>query len=106
MANPDKSMKTHIGIEVVAKLAENVCVVPAATGHETVVETKRWPRYIVQSDSHSYGTSGTPSTIHGLGRIIAAIAELQVPQHPGPPTVSASLNVIPVSTLSPCNSLA
>ena len=46
------------------------------------VGSKRWRITVRGSGGHSYGAFGTPSAIHGLGRIIAAIAELEVPQEP------------------------
>src|SRR5437588_12165788 len=46
------------------------------------VGSKRWRITVRGPGGHSYGAFGTPSAIHGLGRIIAAIADLQVPQQP------------------------
>jgi tripeptide aminopeptidase len=46
------------------------------------VGSKRWRITVRGPGGHSYGAFGTPSAIHGLGRIIAAIADLQVPQEP------------------------
>ena len=46
------------------------------------VGSKRWRIIVRGPGGHSYGSFGTPSAIHGLGRIIAAIADLQVPQQP------------------------
>jgi acetylornithine deacetylase/succinyl-diaminopimelate desuccinylase-like protein len=46
------------------------------------VGSKRWRITVRGPGGHSYGSFGTPSAIHGLGRIIAAIADLQVPQQP------------------------
>ena len=46
------------------------------------VGSKRWRITVSGPGGHSYGDFGTPSAIHGLGRIIAAIARLEVPQHP------------------------
>ncbi|MGI9058688.1 MAG: M20/M25/M40 family metallo-hydrolase [Ktedonobacteraceae bacterium] len=46
------------------------------------VGSKRWRITVRGTGGHSYGAFGTPSAIHGLGRIIAAIAELSVPQQP------------------------
>lgn len=40
-------------------------------------------RLVVKGDGgHSWGAFGTPSAIHGLGRIIAQISELRVPTNP------------------------
>jgi len=44
------------------------------------VGSKRWRITVRGPGGHSYGAFGTPSAIHGLGRIIAAIADLTVPQ--------------------------
>ena len=46
------------------------------------VGSKRWRITVRGPGGHSYGAFGTPSAIHGLGRIIAAIADLRVPQQP------------------------
>jgi tripeptide aminopeptidase len=46
------------------------------------VGSKRWRITVRGPGGHSYGAFGTPSAIHGLGRIIAAIADLTVPQVP------------------------
>lgn len=46
------------------------------------VGSKRWRITVRGPGGHSYGAFGTPSAIHGLSRIIAAIAELPVPQQP------------------------
>jgi tripeptide aminopeptidase len=46
------------------------------------VGSKRWRIIVRGPGGHSFGAFGTPSAIHGLGRIIAAIADLQVPQQP------------------------
>jgi acetylornithine deacetylase/succinyl-diaminopimelate desuccinylase-like protein len=46
------------------------------------VGSKRWRITVRGPGGHSYGAFGTPSAIHGLGRIIAAIADLEVPQQP------------------------
>ncbi len=46
------------------------------------VGSKRWKITVRGSGGHSFGAFGTPSAIHGLGRIIAAIADLEVPRQP------------------------
>jgi tripeptide aminopeptidase len=46
------------------------------------VGSKRWRITVHGPGGHSYSGFGQPSAIHGLCRIIAAIADLQVPQHP------------------------
>jgi tripeptide aminopeptidase len=61
-----------------------VLVVDGGLGYIThgAVGSKRWRIIVRGPGGHSYGSFGTPSAIHGLGRIIAAIADLQVPQTP------------------------
>jgi len=46
------------------------------------VGSQRWRITVRGPGGHSYGAFGTPSAIHGLGRIIAALAEVVVPQEP------------------------
>jgi tripeptide aminopeptidase len=46
------------------------------------VGSKRWKVTVKGPGGHSYGSFGTPSAIHGVGKIIAAIADLKVPQDP------------------------
>ena len=46
------------------------------------VGSKRWRISVTGPGGHSYGNFGTPSAIHGLGRIIAALSQLEVPQQP------------------------
>jgi tripeptide aminopeptidase len=46
------------------------------------VGSVRWKVMVSGPGGHSFGSFGTPSAIHGLGKIIAAIAELQVPREP------------------------
>ena len=46
------------------------------------VGSKRWRVTVRGPGGHSWGAFGQPSAIHGLGRIIAAIAELEVPSDP------------------------
>ncbi|MBE3558539.1 MAG: M20/M25/M40 family metallo-hydrolase [Ktedonobacteraceae bacterium] len=48
----------------------------------TAVGSKRWRVTVRGPGGHSFGSFGTPSAIHGLGRIIAAIAALEVPRQP------------------------
>jgi tripeptide aminopeptidase len=48
----------------------------------SAVGSKRWRITVRGPGGHSYGAFGTPSAIHGLARIIAAIADLEVPQQP------------------------
>src|SRR5581483_8016264 len=42
------------------------------------IGSKRWRVTVRGPGGHSFGSFGTPSAIHGLGRIIAAIANLEV----------------------------
>lgn len=46
------------------------------------VGSKRWRVIVRGPGGHSFGAFGVPSAIHGLGRIIAAIADLSVPRTP------------------------
>ncbi len=48
----------------------------------TAVGSQRWRITVRGSGGHSFGSFGQPSAIHGLGRIIAAIADLEVPKEP------------------------
>jgi acetylornithine deacetylase/succinyl-diaminopimelate desuccinylase-like protein len=61
-----------------------VLVIDGALGRITnvAVGSKRWKVTVRGPGGHSYGAFGRPSAIHGLGRIIAAIAELEVPSEP------------------------
>lgn len=61
-----------------------VIVIDGGLGHITygAVGSKRWRITVRGPGGHSYGSFGTPSAIHGLGRIIASLADLQVPQSP------------------------
>ncbi len=46
------------------------------------VGSKRWRVTVRGPGGHSWGAFGQPSAIHGLGRIIARIADLKVPSEP------------------------
>jgi tripeptide aminopeptidase len=46
------------------------------------VGSKRWRLTVTGPGGHSFGAFGLPSAIHGLGRIIAAIADVEVPSEP------------------------
>jgi tripeptide aminopeptidase len=46
------------------------------------VGSRRWRVTVRGPGGHSFGSFGTPSAIHGLGKIIAAIAALEVPREP------------------------
>ena len=66
------------------------------------VGSKRWRITVQGPGGHSFGSFGTPSAIHGLGRIIAAIASLRVP---GTPKTTYNVGVIEggtsVNTIAP-----
>ena len=46
------------------------------------VGSNRWLVTVNGPGGHSFGAFGTPSAIHGLGRIVAAIADINVPANP------------------------
>ena len=46
------------------------------------VGSNRWLATVNGPGGHSFGAFGTPSAIHGLGRIIAAIADIKAPSSP------------------------
>lgn len=46
------------------------------------VGSQRWRITVSGPGGHSFGSFGTPSAIHGLGTIIAALTTLQVPRDP------------------------
>jgi acetylornithine deacetylase/succinyl-diaminopimelate desuccinylase-like protein len=46
------------------------------------VGSQRWNVTVSGPGGHSFGAFGTPSAIHGLGRIISAISEIEVPADP------------------------
>ncbi len=48
----------------------------------TAVGSIRWRVTVNGPGGHSFGAFGVPSAIHGLGRIIAGIADLEVPSRP------------------------
>ena len=48
----------------------------------TAVGSQRWRITVRGPGGHSYGSFGQPSAIHGLGKIIAASADLDVPKTP------------------------
>jgi len=61
-----------------------VIVIDGGIGHVTygAVGSQRWRITVRGPGGHSYGSFGAPSAIHGLSKIIAAIADIQVPQGP------------------------
>jgi tripeptide aminopeptidase len=48
----------------------------------TAVGSLRWRIIVSGPGGHSFASFGTPSAIHGLAKIIAAIAEIEVPDEP------------------------
>ncbi len=48
----------------------------------TAVGSQRWRITVRGPGGHSFGSFGQPSAIHGLGKIIASIADLDVPKTP------------------------
>ncbi|GAC1357128.1 MAG: M20/M25/M40 family metallo-hydrolase [Ktedonobacteraceae bacterium] len=48
----------------------------------TAVGSQRWRISVHGPGGHSFSSFGKPSAIHGLGRIIATIADLEVPKEP------------------------
>jgi tripeptide aminopeptidase len=48
----------------------------------SAVGSLRWKVTVRGVGGHAFGSFGTPSAIHGLGRIIAAIADLEVSREP------------------------
>ncbi|HLI87569.1 MAG TPA: M20/M25/M40 family metallo-hydrolase [Ktedonobacteraceae bacterium] len=48
----------------------------------SAVGSRRWRVTVRGPGGHSFGSFGMPSAIHGLGKIIAAIAALEVPREP------------------------
>lgn len=67
---------------------DSTSVVVAIEGHNlgritnVAVGSKRWRVTVRGPGGHSWGAFGEPSAIHGLGRIIAGIAEIRVPSEP------------------------
>ncbi len=61
-----------------------VIAIDGNLGHIThgAVGSQRWRITVKGPGGHSYGAFGRPSAIHGLARIVAAIADLPVPQEP------------------------
>lgn len=71
----------------VERYRKNVGAVIAIDGRlgvivNTAVGSQRWRITVRGPGGHSFGSFGQPSAIHGLGRIIAAIAGLDVPKTP------------------------
>ncbi len=61
-----------------------VIAIDGNLGHIThgAVGSQRWRITVKGPGGHSFGAFGRPSAIHGLARIVAAIADLPVPQDP------------------------
>jgi tripeptide aminopeptidase len=61
-----------------------VIAIDGNLGHIThgAVGSQRWRITVKGPGGHSFGAFGRPSAIHGLARIVAAIADLPVPQYP------------------------
>ncbi len=73
--------------EAVERYRKSVGAVIAIDGRlgvivNTAVGSQRWRITVRGPGGHSFGSFGQPSAIHGLGRIIAAIADLDVPKTP------------------------
>ena len=58
------------------------------------VGSKRWRVTVRGPGGHSFGSFGTPSAIHGLGRIIAAIANLKEPEVSQEPKTTYNVGLI------------
>jgi acetylornithine deacetylase/succinyl-diaminopimelate desuccinylase-like protein len=61
-----------------------VVVLDGRIGRVTIsgVGSLRWRVTVRGPGGHSFGAFGTPSAIHGLSRIIASIADIEVPKDP------------------------
>lgn len=74
--------------EAVRRYHDELAGVIAVEGHNVgrithaAVGSVRWKVTVRGPGGHSWGAFGKPSAIHGLGRIIARIAELDVPSLP------------------------
>ena len=71
----------------VERYRDDLGAVIAIDGHlgaiiNTAVGSQRWRITVQGPGGHSFGSFGEPSAIHGLGRIIAAIAAIEVPKTP------------------------
>lgn len=72
----------------VERFQDELAAVVAIEGHNLgrithiAVGSKRWRVTVRGPGGHSWGSFGQPSAIHGLGRIIAAIAEIKTPAEP------------------------
>lgn len=74
--------------QAVDRYQDRLAGVIAVEGHNlgrithAAVGSVRWKVSVRGPGGHSWGAFGKPSAIHGLGRIIARIAELEVPSQP------------------------
>jgi acetylornithine deacetylase/succinyl-diaminopimelate desuccinylase-like protein len=72
----------------VERFRDELGAVVAIEGHNLgrithiAVGSKRWRVTVRGPGGHSWGSFGQPSAIHGLGRIIGAIAEIKTPAEP------------------------
>lgn len=72
----------------VQRFQDETAAVIAVEGHNfgritnIGVGSKRWRVTVLGPGGHSWGAFGEPSAIHGLGRIIASISRLEVPEDP------------------------
>lgn len=71
----------------VQRYQENLGAVLVVDGNlgsivNVAVGSQRWKITVKGPGGHSFGSFGTPSAIHGLARIIAALASIQVPKEP------------------------
>ena len=75
---------TRAAIERYREQLSAVIVLDGRLGHivNEAVGSKRWRIEVHGQGGHSFGSFGQASAIHGLGKIIAAIADIAVPQQP------------------------
>jgi tripeptide aminopeptidase len=73
--------------QAVERYRESLGAVIVIDGHlgaivNSAVGSLRWKITVRGAGGHAFGSFGTPSAIHGLGKIIAAVADLEVPHEP------------------------
>lgn len=74
--------------EAVRRYQDQLAGVIAVEGHNVgrithaAVGSVRWKVTVIGPGGHSWGAFGKPSAIHGLGRIIAEIAQIEAPTSP------------------------
>jgi len=73
-----EAMKAHL------QQVDYVLVIDGALGGVTNggITSRRLQVKITTGGGHSYGNFGVPSAVHSLGKMIAQIAEIKVPQNP------------------------